>query len=139
MTTEVMTVETPIMQQIQVGTKSSKQLRYVAEDGKDFKYASDCEKYEHKLAIDKILADVKHVRAYCDDFNDWYLFKDEDTLRRYILLISKENIGFLEDIFFPQWIGIRLNESQNSRDWYSFTTLDMAKSEFKLFEDTLNS
>jgi len=125
---------------MEVSAQTIEVCKYIAYDGKEFECEEDCRLYEkyEKQQKEKQLKEEKRLKVlgntrqiniannmYIDDFEEWFYFLTQEDFVEFTYYLGRNIADWeLEELCFPDWIGINKIENENgSNNYYTFTSL----------------
>jgi hypothetical protein len=129
----VVTVQKPIYEQVQIGTKDIQTNKFIAFDGTEFDLQFMCESYEKRKKAEN--AEILALSMIADKKDNWLLFNTAEDFAVYYKWKHPYDRGvtdaeWLTEIHniksYPQWIreDHQCNEDTNYCDEYYYESFD---------------
>ena len=94
-----------------------KEYVYIADDGTEFNYRSDCETYEYKLSCGKRDIPCHTVESIEEEPTSIYLIKDQDDFD-WLKKVEWAHCDVEGKFSLPGWYVADFHNGGDGRDWY---------------------
>lgn len=114
------------------GEETIDKVVYVAEDGKEFKWKSECVSHDQELIRKKLLDGIVTKAFDSDLLSTWgnmYLCKNLKDLSSIELYYHIKHYEHYDNCKFPQWFIISFHDGGDYADYYSIDSEEFIKSE----------
>ncbi|HBK69388.1 MAG TPA: hypothetical protein DDZ91_12155 [Firmicutes bacterium] len=126
---------------MQIVERQKTEKIYIAQDGKEFEYESECRKYEDLLLCEKSIEGIPCVNCNYQEWGRWYYISSQEefeALKSYIQKALQHNTAtqFIGE-YNNDWISYDIFCQNNFPDQCKFVSFQEIKKEFKKLEQTL--